>query len=113
MIELVLAVIKGMGLLMAQSVVVQQIIALQPLIFPSIKDFQVDIPDQSLFDFYSPIILTLNNKYNIVQKDEINTESDIQNERINLAWCDDKKAEFHSYFDHNKKNYLHQLLATF
>merc|ERR1712240_899906 len=84
-----------------------------PDFFPYIKDFQVDVPDQSLSDFHSPIILTLNKKPNIVYEEEITTESDIQYEKINSKWCENKKAEFQSNFDQNKINELRQLLATF
>ena len=61
-------------------------------LFPHIQDFQVDIPDRSLSDFHSPIILTLKNKSRNKQEEENTIESDIKYEKNNCKWCDNKKV---------------------
>ena len=82
-------------------------------LFPHIQDFSVDIPDQSLSDAHSPIILTLKNKLNNEYVDEITVESDIKYDKINSIWCDNKKSDFQSNFDQDKIDELRQLLITF
>ena len=42
-----------------------------PDLFPHIQDFHVDVPDKSLSDFHSPIILTLKNNANHELEEEI------------------------------------------
>ena len=81
-------------------------------LFPYIQDFSVDIPDQSLSDAHSPIILTLRSNPNNEYTNEITLESDINYEKINSTWCDNKKRDFQSNFDQDKIYELCQFLTS-
>ena len=88
---------------------------ISPNFFSHILDFEVDVLDQNLSDFHSPIILTLKTDYENTQTNNTDQtiESDINYEPINSKWCSDKKLEFQSKFDLNKIEEANLLLDTF
>ena len=79
---------------------------------PLIQDFKVDILDQLLSDFHSPISLTLKTNYDTSKELEagLTQESDIDYEPIYSKWDDNKLKDFNSKFNTTQMEEANQML---